>query len=104
VIIDHSTPGGFENIAEARQNLLRMGRKEFDDPEMLEEEIQGSHVVAPVSFSHFPTKNIYKQSYSVRTMLAAPSTNLEPRIENLFVAFHSVCSAQPSSGTQNTLA
>ncbi|KAG6883795.1 hypothetical protein C0993_003698 [Termitomyces sp. T159_Od127] len=47
VLIDHSTNAGFEAIAEAREYLLNMGRKEFDDIETKEWPIRGSHVVAP---------------------------------------------------------
>lgn len=49
VLIDHNTTAGFEAIAQARQYLLDMGRKEFEDPETDELPIRGSHVVAPVS-------------------------------------------------------
>ncbi|KAL0951798.1 hypothetical protein HGRIS_008465 [Hohenbuehelia grisea] len=47
VLIDHNTPEGFENIAEAREHLLNVGRKEFDDPLAEEWPIRGCHVVAP---------------------------------------------------------
>ncbi|KAF8240735.1 hypothetical protein L208DRAFT_1231139 [Tricholoma matsutake] len=47
VLIDHNTTAGFEAIAQARQYLLDMGRKEFEDPETDELPIRGSHVVAP---------------------------------------------------------
>ncbi|KAG5634781.1 hypothetical protein H0H81_000796 [Sphagnurus paluster] len=47
VIIDHNTPAGFEAIAEAREFLLNMGRKEFEDTEADGWPIRGSHVVAP---------------------------------------------------------
>lgn len=52
VLVDHNTPAGFEAIAEAREFLLRMGRKEV--AELKEGKIKahnaaacGSHVVAP---------------------------------------------------------
>ncbi|KAF8079067.1 mitochondrial small ribosomal subunit Rsm22-domain-containing protein [Lyophyllum atratum] len=44
VLIDHNTSAGFEAIAEARQVLLDMGRREFED---VESPGMGSHVVAP---------------------------------------------------------
>ncbi|GLB35731.1 putative mitochondrial small ribosomal subunit Rsm22 [Lyophyllum shimeji] len=47
VLIDHNTTAGFEAIAEARQVLLDMGRKEFEDPEADSWTVRGSHVVAP---------------------------------------------------------
>lgn len=53
MLVDHNTPAGFEAIAEAREFLLRMGRKEV--AELKEGKIKahnaaacGSHVVAPV--------------------------------------------------------
>ncbi|KAJ7687437.1 mitochondrial small ribosomal subunit Rsm22-domain-containing protein [Mycena rosella] len=48
VIIDHNTKQGFESIAEARDYLLKVGRKEFTDPEADDWDIRGSHVVAPL--------------------------------------------------------
>ncbi|KAG6813991.1 hypothetical protein H0H92_004484 [Tricholoma furcatifolium] len=58
VLIDHNTTEGFEAIAQARQVLLRMGRKELEDVEVENSKtlkdvaahsslIRGSHVVAP---------------------------------------------------------
>ncbi|KAG6874415.1 hypothetical protein C0995_015151 [Termitomyces sp. Mi166 len=47
VLIDHSTTAGFEAIAESREYLLSMGRREFEDVETNEWPIRGSHVVAP---------------------------------------------------------
>ncbi|KAG7099840.1 hypothetical protein E1B28_001648 [Marasmius oreades] len=47
VLIDHNNQTGFENIAEARETLLSMGRKEMQDPATSEWPIRGSHVVAP---------------------------------------------------------
>ncbi|EGO05247.1 hypothetical protein SERLA73DRAFT_174300 [Serpula lacrymans var. lacrymans S7.3] len=47
VLIDHSSTAGFENIAEAREYILEMGRKELDDPETAEWPVRGAHVVAP---------------------------------------------------------
>ncbi|GAW06584.1 Rsm22-domain-containing protein [Lentinula edodes] len=44
---DHNTTSGFENIAEARELLLKMGRKEMEDPSTEDWSIRGSHVVAP---------------------------------------------------------
>jgi hypothetical protein len=49
VLIDHNTTAGFEAIAEARQYLLNMGSKEFEDAESEQWPVRGSHVVAPVS-------------------------------------------------------
>ncbi|RPD65034.1 Rsm22-domain-containing protein [Lentinus tigrinus ALCF2SS1-6] len=44
VLIDHN----FEMIAEAREQLLKLGRKELDNPAMAEETtLRGAHVVAP---------------------------------------------------------
>jgi len=47
ILIDHDTHAGFQSIAEAREFLLRMGRKEFEDPDMVEKDLAGCHVVAP---------------------------------------------------------
>ncbi|KAI0323089.1 mitochondrial small ribosomal subunit Rsm22-domain-containing protein [Amylostereum chailletii] len=46
ILVDHNTKSGFANISEARDHLLRMGRREMEDPEMTSE-IKGAHVVAP---------------------------------------------------------
>ncbi|KAI0718887.1 Rsm22-domain-containing protein [Cerioporus squamosus] len=43
VLIDHN----FEIIAEAREQLLKLGRKELEDAAMAKEPIKGAHVVAP---------------------------------------------------------
>jgi ribosomal protein RSM22 (predicted rRNA methylase) len=48
VLIDHNTTAGFECIAEAREYLLKVGRKEVEDPEAANWPIRGSHAVAPV--------------------------------------------------------
>lgn len=47
VLIDHNTTAGFECIAEAREYLLKMGRKELEDPAFDGAAIRGSHVIAP---------------------------------------------------------
>lgn len=47
VLIDHNTTAGFECIAEARENLLRMGKREMEDPTTEDWPVRGSHVVAP---------------------------------------------------------
>ncbi|KAG6846058.1 hypothetical protein H0H87_006422 [Tephrocybe sp. NHM501043] len=63
VLIDHNTPAGFEAIAQSREYLLNLGRKESKDVETKKSEdveakeseyaevekgsIRGSHVVAP---------------------------------------------------------
>ncbi|TFK41920.1 mitochondrial small ribosomal subunit Rsm22-domain-containing protein [Crucibulum laeve] len=52
ILIDHNTKTGFEMIAEAREYLLNVGRKEFEDPEAVEWPIRGSHVVAPCPHDH----------------------------------------------------
>ncbi|KAI1794008.1 Rsm22-domain-containing protein [Ganoderma leucocontextum] len=43
VLIDHD----FENIAEAREQLLKLGRKELEDPMLSDFTLRGSHIVAP---------------------------------------------------------
>ncbi|KAM5531353.1 hypothetical protein V8D89_014998 [Ganoderma adspersum] len=43
VLIDHN----FENIAEAREQLLKLGRKEVEDLTLPDSALRGSHVVAP---------------------------------------------------------
>ncbi|PCH34122.1 Rsm22-domain-containing protein [Wolfiporia cocos MD-104 SS10] len=47
VLIDHNTTAGFECIAEAREYLLRLGKKEKEDPSAEHLDVRGSHVVAP---------------------------------------------------------
>ncbi|KAF8899156.1 mitochondrial small ribosomal subunit Rsm22-domain-containing protein [Infundibulicybe gibba] len=47
VIIDHNTKSGFTAVAEAREYLLQMGRKEAEDPDAAEWPIRGAHVIAP---------------------------------------------------------
>ncbi|TDL28180.1 Rsm22-domain-containing protein [Rickenella mellea] len=47
ILIDHDSPSGFESIANARDYLLRMGKREFDDPLMGSMDHVGCHVVAP---------------------------------------------------------
>ncbi|KAH7915708.1 mitochondrial small ribosomal subunit Rsm22-domain-containing protein [Hygrophoropsis aurantiaca] len=46
ILIDHNTQDGFSSIAEAREYLLRLGRKELNDPDN-SEPIRGTYVVAP---------------------------------------------------------
>ncbi|KAI0800808.1 mitochondrial small ribosomal subunit Rsm22-domain-containing protein [Fomes fomentarius] len=43
VLIDHN----FEFIAEAREQLLKLGRKELEDPSSTEVQLRGAHVIAP---------------------------------------------------------
>ncbi|OCB85565.1 Rsm22-domain-containing protein [Sanghuangporus baumii] len=50
VLIDHDTSAGFISIAEAREQLLRLGRKELQDPALQHDPASGCHVVAPVRF------------------------------------------------------
>ena len=50
VLIDHDTPAGFESITGARDKLLRLGRKETEDPLPSDREGMGCHVVAPVCY------------------------------------------------------
>ncbi|KAL5535734.1 RSM22 [Sanghuangporus sanghuang] len=47
VLIDHDTSAGFISIAEAREQLLRLGRKELQDPALQHDPASGCHVVAP---------------------------------------------------------
>ncbi|EKM61456.1 uncharacterized protein PHACADRAFT_248077 [Phanerochaete carnosa HHB-10118-sp] len=47
VLIDHNTTTGFQCIADARDNLLRMGKREMEDPDAKDWPVRGSHVVAP---------------------------------------------------------
>ena len=47
VVIDHN----FELVAEAREQLLRLGRKELEDPTTTNVALRGAHVVAPVRSS-----------------------------------------------------
>ncbi|KAI9511726.1 Rsm22-domain-containing protein [Russula earlei] len=44
VLLDHSNPAGFQNIAEARELLLRLGQKHEENGKY---PIPGSHVLAP---------------------------------------------------------
>lgn len=47
VLIDHNTKEGFEAVADAREWLLRQGRKEMDEAESSAFAVRGSHVIAP---------------------------------------------------------
>ncbi|KAF8347029.1 mitochondrial small ribosomal subunit Rsm22-domain-containing protein [Amanita rubescens] len=50
VLIDHKTSGGFEAIAEAREYLLKLGKKDLEDSQDHDETdsvVKGSHVIAP---------------------------------------------------------
>ncbi|KAI0931449.1 hypothetical protein AcV7_001174 [Taiwanofungus camphoratus] len=47
VLIDHNSNAGFDCIAEAREYLLRLGKKDLEDPEAEGWDVRGSHVVAP---------------------------------------------------------
>ncbi|KAF8711656.1 Mitochondrial small ribosomal subunit Rsm22, partial [Rhizoctonia solani] len=55
VIIDHGTPTGFDSVAQARELLLDLGRKELDSRAEGSEDNEralGSHVLAPCPHSH----------------------------------------------------
>lgn len=52
VLIDHNSTAGFECIAEAREWLLRWGKRDIEDPETENAPIHGSHVVAPCPHDH----------------------------------------------------
>jgi len=54
VLIDHNTTAGFESIAQAREYLLNVGKKEFADPATENWPIKGSHIVAPVRSYSLP--------------------------------------------------
>lgn len=54
VLLDHSSPTGFQNIAVARELLLDLGRKEMENGE---NSAVGSHVLAPVR-PPFPTNTL----------------------------------------------
>ncbi|KAI0257273.1 mitochondrial small ribosomal subunit Rsm22-domain-containing protein [Lactifluus subvellereus] len=47
VLLDHSSPVGFQSVAEARELLLSLGRKEVGDHGSEENMTSGSHVLAP---------------------------------------------------------
>ncbi|KAH8119963.1 Rsm22-domain-containing protein [Phellopilus nigrolimitatus] len=47
VLIDHDSSSGFESIVEAREYLLRMGKRELEDPATQDRADLGCHVVAP---------------------------------------------------------
>lgn len=49
ILMDHDTKAGFEAIAQAREYLLKLGRKEIEDPEKETLSVRGSHAVAPCS-------------------------------------------------------
>ncbi|KAF9225375.1 hypothetical protein BS17DRAFT_778516 [Gyrodon lividus] len=52
ILIDHSSPAGFENIVQARQLLLDMGRKEMEELETTDTPFRGSHILAPCPHDH----------------------------------------------------
>lgn len=47
VLLDHSNPAGFQSVAEARELLLNLGRKEAENQGPEENPMSGSHVLAP---------------------------------------------------------
>ncbi|KAI9444934.1 Rsm22-domain-containing protein [Lactarius indigo] len=47
VLLDHSNPAGFQCVAEARELLLSLGRKEAENRGSEENQMSGSHVLAP---------------------------------------------------------
>jgi ribosomal protein RSM22 (predicted rRNA methylase) len=58
VIIDHGTPSGFDSVAQARELLLELGRRELkartDEPPAEQNTREaGSYVVAPVRLLSF---------------------------------------------------
>lgn len=59
VLLDHNTNAGFEAIVEAREFLLKMGKKELDDSEAADWPVRGCHVVAPVSFPEFRAQSFH---------------------------------------------
>lgn len=51
VLIDHKTASGFEAIAEARESLLKLGKKDLEnlqDHNETDPVLKGSHIIAPV--------------------------------------------------------
>ena len=103
VLIDHNNLSGFENIAEAREHLLRMGRREVEDPEAASWPIRGSHVVAPVRL--FPTvitvAGFNDYLFSVHTTEPAPYTILGQ--SDLCAAFRNAFNALRLSAKRSTL-
>ena len=47
ILIDHGTPSGFTGISEAREHLLRLGRRELESLDSTAG-TKGTYVVAPV--------------------------------------------------------
>ncbi|KAF8273002.1 mitochondrial small ribosomal subunit Rsm22-domain-containing protein [Lactarius quietus] len=52
VLLDHSNPAGFQSVAEARELLLNLGRKEAENQGSEENQMAGSHVLAPCPHDH----------------------------------------------------
>ena len=97
VLIDHNTTAGFECIAQAREDLLRMGKREMEDPTAEDWPVRGSHVVAPVS-NNFLLRSERRADVhvacSVLTTAPVPSTTWGP--SRLCAVFHNVSSAPRS--------
>jgi hypothetical protein len=57
VLLDHNSPLGFKSVAEARELLLNLGRREVETRDLDENVASGSHVVAPV---RAPPQNAFR--------------------------------------------
>lgn len=65
VLIDHNSNAGFDCIAEAREYLLRLGKKDLEDPEAEGWDVRGSHVVAPVISAIHGSQPKYSSNFAV---------------------------------------
>ena len=80
-----------------------MGKKEFEDPDMIEKDFAGCHVVAPVSRQSSFVRNALKlNDRSVRTIKRVLCTTLV--LPSSFVHFLSVFNALGSLGKQKMFA
>lgn len=104
VLIDHNTPAGFGAIAEAREFLLSMGRKEFEDPEAEAWPVRGAHVVAPVSVHNYVDTVSCSFGTSFRSaLMIAPAPYMALDSVVFPAASHSAFNGPRFCALQNTL-
>lgn len=70
MLIDHKTASGFEAIAEAREYLLKLGKKDLEDLQDHNETdpvLKGSHIIAPVCLLYDKTPTVGSNTTPVST-------------------------------------
>lgn len=99
MLIDHDTRAGFEYIAQAREDLLRMGVSELEDPGS----VKGLHVIAPVRTRTTLTIANYNIWFGSALMMVLALYSIQAR-KTWFVDFPSAYNDRHSCAKQNILA